>query len=331
MSLNIALEIGIRQIKIFALLLSYFELYIAPMKHNLPPLDSLKVFESAARLLSFTKASKELCITKGAVSYQIKQLEQQVGVALFRRSTRQIFLTNAGQTLSQTVREVFDQIGTTIQRIHASKLHDVTIAATTYVAARWLSPRVARFLELHPDITVRFEHRVNDRDFQLEQADLTLIWGDCQQPPGQNTIARLPMKLFPVANQEQAHRLQTDATWQHEITLLTENRSQDLWLEWFGQGSLTNPRHIIEDANVRVQAAINGQGMMLADQMMQHEIDNGLLVPPFNHGLTDYGYILKKSFSNDVNPAVNKMLEWLIRCIPEIPGSKLEDCSSSKF
>ncbi len=294
------------------------------MKHSLPPLDSLKVFESAARLLSFTKASKELCITKGAVSYQIKQLEQQVGVALFRRSTRQIFLTNAGQTLSQTVRDVFDQMGATIQRIHASKLHDVTIAATTYVAARWLSPRVAKFLEQHPDISVRFEHRVNDSDFQLEQADLTLIWGDCQQPLGQNTIARLPMQLFPVANPEQAKRLKTDPGWRHEITLLTENRSQDLWLEWFGQTTLANPRHIIEDANVRVQAAINGQGMMLADQMMHNELDNGQLIPPFENGLTDYGYLLKKSFSNDVNPAVSKMLEWLIRCIPEIPMNELE-------
>ena len=69
------------------------------MKHSLPPLDSLKAFEASARLLSFTRAADELCVSKGAISYQIKKLEQHLGQALFKRTTRQVLLTDAGQLL----------------------------------------------------------------------------------------------------------------------------------------------------------------------------------------------------------------------------------------
>ena len=72
------------------------------MKHHLPSLDALKVFESAARQLSFSLAARELCITKGAVSYQIRKLEEDLDCALFRRSVRQVFLTHSGQQLLQT-------------------------------------------------------------------------------------------------------------------------------------------------------------------------------------------------------------------------------------
>jgi len=281
------------------------------VKHALPALDRLKVFESAARLLSFTKAATELCITKGAVSYQIKKLEDQIGAPLFRRSTRQIFLTDAGQSLLQTTRSVFNEMEGAIHRIRASKLHDITIAATTYVAARWLSPRVAKFLEQYPDVSVRFEHHVNDANFQINQTDLALIWGNCRQPKDQNTIEYIPMPLFPAVNPEQAARLQEDPAWINQITLLSEDRSEDLWLEWFGKKMLPNPRQVIEDANVRVQAAIDGQGMILADDLMKSELDAQVLVAPFDHSLSDYGYQLKRSIDNDANLAVNNILKSL--------------------
>ena len=282
------------------------------MKHPLPSLDRLKVFESSARLLSFTKAATELCITKGAVSYQIKRLEDQIGVPLFRRSTRQIFLTDAGQSLFQTTRSVFDEVEGSIQRIRASKRHDVTIAATTYVAARWLSPRVAKFLEQYPDMSVRFEHHVNDPSFQLKQTDLALIWGHCQHTTDQHTIANIPMPLFPAVNPGQAARLAEDKTWINKITLLSEDRSQDLWLEWFGKKVLPNPRQVIEDANVRVQAAIDGQGMILADDLMKNELDSQMLIAPFDHVLSDYGYLLKRNADTAASLAVNSILKWLL-------------------
>ena len=114
------------------------------MKHPLPGLDSLKVFEAAARHLSFAKAAEELCITRGAVSYQIRKLESELGTALFKRRVRQVLLTDAGQKMLQTTQQVFNDLKLGIERIEPGQQQTILIAVTTYVASRWLSPRRRR-------------------------------------------------------------------------------------------------------------------------------------------------------------------------------------------
>ena len=104
------------------------------MKHSLPPLDSLKAFEAAARHLSFSKAADELCITKGAVSYQIRRLEQHLDYLLFRRSVRQVYLTEAGQKLLQTTREVFETLELSLARLKPNDPYDVRIAVIRFVS-----------------------------------------------------------------------------------------------------------------------------------------------------------------------------------------------------
>ena len=284
------------------------------MKHALPPLDGLKVFESAARFLSFTLAAEELCITKGAVSYQIRRLEQQIGVALFRRATRQVYLTEAGQALFKNTRKWFDELDTTLRQVKENDRYDVSIAATTYVAARWLSPRVAKFLEMRPEVSVRFVHDVHASQFRIEDVDIALIWGNCDVSAGADLAAVLPMALYPVCNRKLHRRIQKGEPVE-SITLLDENRNQDLWEEWFGQPELTNPRQVIEDANVRVQAAIDGQGLILADEMMQSEIHNRLLYAPYASALHGYGYLLRSAPRGNPSPVAADMLQWLVTSI----------------
>ncbi len=121
------------------------------MKHDLPALDGLKVFESAARQLSFSQAARELCITKGAVSYQIRRLEERLDCALFQRDVRQVYLTHAGQQLLQTTQRIFAELTATLPQIKpGDKAHDVMIGVTTYVALRWLSPRISGFNQSNP-------------------------------------------------------------------------------------------------------------------------------------------------------------------------------------
>ena len=114
------------------------------MKHSLPPLDSLKAFEAAARHLSITVAANELCLTKGAVSYQIKRLEQHLGHPLFKRTTRQILLTDAGQMFYQTTQKVFADLFNQIHLLNQQTQQNLVIAVTSYVALRWLSPKLAK-------------------------------------------------------------------------------------------------------------------------------------------------------------------------------------------
>jgi len=106
------------------------------MKHHLPSLDAVKVFESAARHLSFSRAADELCLTQGAVSYQIRKLEENLDCALFKRSVRQVYLIDTGQQLMQMTQLVFAELERTLDQIGPSDTsHDVIVGATIHVAS----------------------------------------------------------------------------------------------------------------------------------------------------------------------------------------------------
>ncbi len=297
------------------------------MKHALPPLDSLKVFESAARHLSFSQAADELCISKGAVSYQIQKIEQSIDTALFKRSTRQVYLTEAGQKLFLTTGRLFEELGQTLGQLSPGEHeHDVTIGATTYVAMRWLSPRIARFSVQHPDVSMVFQHSVNSEDFKPGDVDIAIRWGACNGKRDASRLLELPMPLYPVCSPALLQKLclqecpgDIDRRFFNEppfnsVVLLCEDRPMDLWQAWYGeaQPALSNPRRVVADANVRTQAAIDGQGWTMADALMQAEMKRGELVAPFQHRLSGYGYQLLVSPGRYISRKTRGLIDWLI-------------------
>lgn len=297
------------------------------MKHKLPPLDALKVFESAARHLSFSLAAQELCLTKGAVSYQIRKLEQSLDCALFRRSVRQVYLTKAGQRLLQTTQRLFSELEHTFEQIKPEdSSHDVVIGATTYVALRWLSTRISGFNERHPDVSILLQHSVNSDDFRIQDVDFAIRWDRMAGSDKRGLLLELPMSLFPVCSPQLLARHGISVTnKQLEIAdlcknglestpLLCEDRSLDLWQLWYGKQSrsLENPRRVIADANVRTQAAIDGQGWTMADALMQRELDSGALVVPFAHTLDGYGYAIQTYPGRFVSQSAQALGKWLI-------------------
>ena len=273
------------------------------MKHHLPPLDSLKAFESAARLLSFSQAAEELCISKGAISYQIKKLEEHIQCSLFKRTVRQVYLTDGGQALLQTTRRLFLELDDTLQHLPGEHQRSgVTISTSTYVAARWLSPRISEFNERYKDIEVRLLHSVNSVDFKLTDVDMAIRWQRCDGANDTGQFDQLPMPLFPVIAPKLLRGLGINDGAVVDVSamvngplssvpLLCEDRSLDLWSEWIKAALpdtdvvLPNPRRVISDANVRAQAAIDGQGFILADKLMNNEIENRSLVKPFREFL----------------------------------------------
>lgn len=287
------------------------------MKHVLPSLEALKVFEAAARYSSFSAAANELCLSKGAVSYQIAKLEQEMGCPLFERQVRQVRLTEAGTRLHSTTRRFFDELTQTIKDINRqNNSHDVSIGATTYVAARWLSPRVSAFNEQYPDISMVFHHSVNADDFNLDDVDIAIHWSRCGDRPTKDTLLEIPMAMFPVCNPSIKSKLGPDGRGliDPSITLLCEDRREDLWELW-SQGRYdldANAKRYISDANVRVQAAIDGQGVMLADEMMHNELVSGLLLPISSHELTGFGYVIKASPDRELNDEAEKLKNWLV-------------------
>jgi DNA-binding transcriptional LysR family regulator len=297
------------------------------MKHNLPPLDGLKVFESAARHLSFSLAAEELCITKGAVSYQIRKLEENLDCALFRRSVRQVYLTNAGQELLQTTQRLFKELTRSISQISpGDSEHDVLVGATTYVSLRWLSSRIARFNEQYPEVRMLLQHAVNAEDFRFQDVDFAIRWDEMKGHGARSLLLELPMSLFPVCSPLLLQRIKSETgagdldvqdlsnSPLNSTFLLCEDRRLDLWQAWYGtqQRPLQNPRQVIADANVRTQAAIDGQGWTLADGLMQRELDSGALIAPFKHRLQGFGYAIQSAPGRYLNQHAQKLRDWLI-------------------
>jgi len=312
------------------------------MKHHLPPLDSLKAFEAAARHLSFSQAADELCISKGAMSYQIRKLEEQIQCALFRRSVRQVYLTDAGQALLITTQRMFQELDQTLLSLNGeSRQAGVSIATTTYVAARWLSPRISEFNETHPDIPVKLLHSITSAEFKLADVDMAIQWGPCDKKPDPNRLYQIPMDLFPVISPKLMlklglnpnARLEAQSILESPLNttpLLCEDRQLDLWDEWTRAAipnrkiALSNPRRTITDANVRVQAAIDGQGFILADELMINEIENDLLIQPFDECLDGYGYSLRSSSARIFSTQATILRKWFSK--KRIIGSRqIED------
>ena len=297
------------------------------MKHHLPTLDALKVFESAARQLSFSRAAQELCLTRGAVSYQIRRLEEDLDCALFRRAVRQVYLTNAGQQLLQTVQRLFAELTQTIEQIKPGDSgNDVLVGATTYVALRWLSSRISGFSELNPEISILLQHSVNAEDFRIQDVDFAIRWCQMAGQVTRNRPLEMPMSLFPVCSPRLLERFSIDLYAApleiadlsrpplDSVPLLCEDRQLDVWSLWCGeQTSLSaNPRRVIADANVRTQAAIDGLGWTMADALMQRELDNGLLVAPFEHRLEGYGYAIQVAPARYVSQNALALRNWLV-------------------
>ena len=200
------------------------------------------------------------------------------------------------------------------------------VGATTYVALRWLSPRLSGFSERYPEISILLQHPVNAEDFNIQEVDFAIRWCRMEGADNRSRPLELPMPLFPVCSpglleryNQAAGAANLDAVSLgappfNSIPLLCEDRTLDLWQLWYGQQTrpLTNPRRVIADANVRTQAAVDGQGWILADALMQRELDSGALVAPFSHRLDGYGYALQAFPGRFISQNALKLRKWLI-------------------
>ena len=145
---------------------------------QLPPLNSLRAFEAAARHLSFTKAATELHVTPAAVSHQVKALEAQVGVSLFRRFNNGIALTEAGGRYLPLLTEGFDRLTEAGRQLYGPDGPEVvTVGALHSVATKWLAPRLAGFYQAHPGIDVRIDATDRSADPRHDNVDLAISYG----------------------------------------------------------------------------------------------------------------------------------------------------------
>lgn len=156
------------------------------MLRQLPPLNALRAFESAARNISFTLAAAELCVSQGAVSRHIATLESWLDVRLFTRMNRGISLTPQGRIYFDSIKVAFDAIETSTSQMKQHPDQDrLKLKLPPTFAMRWLVPRLAHFNALHPDIDVQITTSHQPADFDREDIDMC-IYSWPEPPVGHN-------------------------------------------------------------------------------------------------------------------------------------------------
>ncbi|HDU8625617.1 TPA: transcriptional regulator GcvA [Morganella morganii] len=258
------------------------------MSKRLPPLNALRVFDAAARHLSFTKAAEELFVTQAAVSHQMKSLEDFLGLKLFRRRNRSLLLTEEGQSYYLDIKEIFSAINDATRKLQArSAKGALTVSLSPSFAIQWLVPRLSGFHQAYPGIDVRIQAVDREEDKLADDVDVAIFYGRGNWP-GLRTDRLYAEYLIPVCalslmTGERPLKTLTDLSYH---TLLHDSSRRD-WQAYIRQADLqqqVNVQHgpIFSHSAMVIQAAVHGQGVALVNNVMaKNELDAGRLVCPF--------------------------------------------------
>ena len=254
----------------------------------LPPLAAIRAFEAAARHGNFTRAGGELGLTQAAVSYQIKVLEERVGTPLFRRSGRQVELTETGRLLAADVGEAFERMRLAFRRLQGEVGEVLTVSAVPSFAGNWLAPRIGGFQLRHPRLAVRLSTTPRLVDFAREEIDVALRAG--RGPwPGLTAHRLLPMRFTPVCSPELLDRLGPVAGPADLLKLPLLTPDDVWWRAWFELAGVIAPELtaraaiVLDSQQIEGRAALAGQGVaMVSPEMWGPELASGRLVQLFN-------------------------------------------------
>lgn len=261
------------------------------MSRRLPPLNALRVFDAAARYLSFTKAAEELFVTQAAVSHQIKSLEDFLGLKLFRRRNRSLLLTEEGQSYYQDIKEIFSALNEATRKLQArSAKGALTVSLLPSFAIQWLVPKLASFNSAYPGIDVRIQAVDNHEAKLADDVDVAIFYGRGNWP-GLHSELLYAEYLLPVCSPlllSGKHPLKSPEDLIYH-TLLHDTSRRD-WQAYIRQlGLLQINVHqgpIFSHSSMVIQAAVHGQGIALVNNVMvQSELEAGRLICPFNEVL----------------------------------------------
>ena len=261
---------------------------------RLPPLNALRAFEVAARHMSFQKAAEELSVTPSALSYQIRQLENFLQVKLFERLNRAVRLTEAGQRVAPGVHDAFDCLAETMERLKSAPPPNVlTVSTGPAFAAKWLTPRLHKFLERHPEIDIRISANLKLADFHNDEVDAAIRFG-AGKYTGLHAEALAEEYVLPLINpkllQEFGSKFEPHDL--SRLTLIHDDSANFLsnaanWTEWLRLARIDNvdtSRGLhFSHADQALEAALDGAGIVLGRlTLAMRDIALGRLVAPFD-------------------------------------------------
>jgi len=288
----------------------------------LPPLNSLVAFEAAARHLSFTRAADEISVTQGAVSRQVRVLEEFLGARLFVRDTRNLRMTSIGAQYYETVRNSLHEISqSTGQILQHTRDEQITVITSYAMASFWLLPRYNEFQDEYPDIDLRIVSVNSFNDVSHFEYDLALFFRAI--PPKDLHVTPLfGEKAFPVCSPKYLERnpalIDPENLTQATLLTLEENEDWVRWRDWFEECGLEIPVNIrrikMNNYPLLIQAALNGQGFALGwERLVDGYLESGLLTRPVatEVSTTSQFYLMRPKTVNRQKRGAEQFCEWL--------------------
>ena len=296
------------------------------MDKRLRLISHLRCFESAARFQSYSRAATELSVTQAAVSQQIRNLEQQLGVKLFKREGRSMLLTQQGQTLAEYVRRAFTTLSSGFDKITVEPEEGVlTVTASLSFSSVWLVPRLWKFSSQYPNISVRAvasaqleELRYSDIDVAVRQAD------EIKAEVHQEQLIVDP--VYPYCSPSLIEEMDLDSPEKLAECWLVEaiDPGRFSWKSWFDLAGVKMQRDLISWIEVTtwemgLNAVMSGHGVCLASASMASELVNkGLLVRPFDIAIEPgLKFTLLYDKSSPKLARINIFADWLKRELSE--------------
>jgi LysR family transcriptional regulator, glycine cleavage system transcriptional activator len=293
------------------------------MARPLPPLNALRAFEVIARHMSFAKAAEELHVTPAALSHQIKGLEDQLGLSLFHRRTRAIELTEAGRMLYPGLHAGFEAVREAVARLDRARQDRVlVVSATPGLTAKWLVPRLWRFLAAHPDIDARIQANMSYADFGSDGVDVAIRLSNGKHPD-LHVEELMEDCMLPVCSPKllaeglkTPHDLARFTLIHYDIPLA--NPMPPLWTDWLRAAGVegidpTRGLHL-NAADHAIEAAVSGAGVALSFKILaSDDVHAGRLVRPFGPEIVseDKRYFFACPKGHEARPKVRAFRDWL--------------------
>ncbi len=295
------------------------------MRKSLPPLNALRAFEAAARHLSLTKAATELSVTPGALSHQIRGLEEFLGLRLFDRGVRAIALTAEGRVLLPGLLQGFGQIRDAVEQLRARiDTRVLVISAPPGFTAKWLVPRLYRFAAKFPDIDTRIASSMELASFDRDGVDVALrtLSVDAAADSGQLATRIAGISMIPVCSprlidpgrpiQSARDLLRLPLIHDESFTVLPG------WTDWFRANGVTDadvrrgPRFSSPDHSL--DAVIEGSGVLLANTVLAFDdLRTGRLVAPLDLPLaTNRAYYVVSPRARAGQRSIEAFRAWIV-------------------
>lgn len=303
---------------------------------RLPPLNSLRAFEAAARHMSFADAAAELGVTPTAISHQVRLLEEICGSPLFRRRPRPMRLTEPGQTLLPVLRRGFDDFAAVMDGLTAANARrPLVMTTTTAFAARWLLPRLAEWYAVSPEPPL--EVRASEKVYNLKRGEVDFaVRYSRYAPTDASSLMLYQDQLQPVLSPSLRTRLtsSTDPACLLDMPLIHfewQNRDSDApqWQDWFaaiGQpdamAAIGQDKFIhVSDENQAIELALAGRGTALIGRaFVSRELSNGLLQTPFEIVVPGYSFWIVYDAENGRMPLIQAFADWSRSLLDGVPS-----------